>query len=100
MPLHQLDRLDTRRSQAGSARVSMQQMVAFVPSESEREETTATARRRFGGMHPVIGTAAELTGHFRALADRGVERFYVWFADFAPVPTLEGFAGVIRSLAR
>jgi alkanesulfonate monooxygenase SsuD/methylene tetrahydromethanopterin reductase-like flavin-dependent oxidoreductase (luciferase family) len=29
---------------------------------------------------------------------RGVERFYVWFADFAPVPTLERFAEVIGRL--
>ena len=100
VPLHQLDRLDTRRSQAGTARVSMQQMVALVPSESEREEITATAQRRFGGMLPVTGTAPDLIDHFRALTDRGVERFYVWFADFAPIPTLEGFARVIAELAR
>ena len=29
---------------------------------------------------------------------RGVERFYVWFADFAPVATLERFAEVIGKL--
>jgi hypothetical protein len=30
---------------------------------------------------------------------RGVERFYVWFADFAPPSTLEAFgAQVIRAV--
>jgi alkanesulfonate monooxygenase SsuD/methylene tetrahydromethanopterin reductase-like flavin-dependent oxidoreductase (luciferase family) len=100
IPLHQLDRLDERRSQAGDARVSMQQMVALVPSESERAEVHATAMRRFGGMGPVIGSAPELVDHFLALTARGVERFYVWFADFAPVATLERFAGVIAAAGR
>jgi len=80
--------------------VSMQQMVALVPSESERETVRTTALRRFGGMVPVIGTTSELTNHFRALVDRGVERFYVWLADFAPVTTLERFADVIADFAR
>ena len=100
IPLHQLDRLDERRPQAGDARVSMQQMVALVPSESERAEVHATAMRRFGGMGPVIGTEPELADHFLALTARGVERFYVWFADFAPVTTLERFAGVIAAAGR
>ena len=100
VPLHQLDRLDDRRSQAGTARVSVQQMVALVPSEAEREIVRTAALRRFGGMRPVIGTASELTDHFRALSDRGVERFYVWFADFAQLTTLDAFGGVIGAVAR
>ena len=100
VPLHQLDRLDERRPHAGSARVSMQQMVALVPSESERETVRTTALRRFGGTGPVIGTEGELTDHFGGLVDRGVERFYVWFADFALVPTLAAFAGVIGAVSR
>ena len=96
VPLHQLDRLDERRGEAGDARESVQQMVALVPSEQEREEVTAMARRRFGGMKwPVVGTAPELAAHFDGLHARGVDRFYVWFADFAPVPTLQRFAEVI-----
>lgn len=100
VPLHQLDRLDERRAQAGGARVSMQQMVALVPNESERDTVRSAASRRFGGMGPVIGTADELAEHFQGLAARGVERFYVWFADFAPVATLEAFAGVIAAVDR
>ena len=42
-----------------------------------------------GGL--VTGDAAELVDHFGALADRGIERTYVWFADFAPPETLAAF---------
>jgi alkanesulfonate monooxygenase SsuD/methylene tetrahydromethanopterin reductase-like flavin-dependent oxidoreductase (luciferase family) len=98
VPLHQLERLDERRHGAGDARVSVQQMVALVPSEAAREEVAAAATRRFGGMKPIIGNAEELAVHFSALHARGVDRFYVWFADFAPVPTLEQFADVIDAV--
>ena len=101
VPVHEIDRLDERRPLAGDARVSVQTMVALVPSEAERDEVTAVAERRFGragtGMGPVIGTPAELSDHFAALRARGVERFYVWFADFAPPDTLGRFAEVITS---
>ena len=98
VPLHQLDRLDERRADAGRARVSMQNMVALVPSESERDEVTTLTMRRFGNMHPVVGTTDELTEHFRAMQARGVERFYTWFADFAPPSTLQAFAEVINAV--
>jgi alkanesulfonate monooxygenase SsuD/methylene tetrahydromethanopterin reductase-like flavin-dependent oxidoreductase (luciferase family) len=98
VPLHQLERLDERRHEAGDARVSVQQMVALVPSEAAREEVAAAATRRFGGMKPIIGNAEELAVHFSALHAGGVDRFYVWFADFAPVPTLEQFADVIDAV--
>jgi alkanesulfonate monooxygenase SsuD/methylene tetrahydromethanopterin reductase-like flavin-dependent oxidoreductase (luciferase family) len=97
VPLHQLDRLETHRDRAGDARVSVQNMVALVPSEAEREEVTTTAMRRFGGMGPIIGTAPELVDHFARMHARGVDRFYAWFADFAPVATLERFADVIAA---
>ena len=67
------------------------------PVEVERHEVTRNATRRFGGMHPVIGTTTELAVHFAGLHARGVDRFYVWFADFAPVSTLECFAAIIES---
>jgi len=97
VPLHQLDRLDSCREQAGDARVSLQQMVALVPSEADRDEVTANAMRRYGDMRPVIGNAKELAEHFAGLHERGVDRFYVWFADFAPVSTLQAFAEIIVS---
>jgi len=100
VPLHQLDRLDDRREQAGDAKVSVQLMVALVRSEADRDVVTANAMRRYGGMRPVIGTANELADHFAGLHERGVERFYVWFADFAPVPTLQAFGEIIDDATR
>ena len=85
-----LDRLDEMRPLAGAAHCSMQVQVAFVPAEHQREEIEATARRRFGDG-PVVGTAPELAEFFQTLADRGVERVYVWFCDFAPPETLMAF---------
>ncbi|MDD9370920.1 MAG: LLM class flavin-dependent oxidoreductase, partial [Acidimicrobiales bacterium] len=99
VPIHEIDKLDDRQQFAGDARVSVQTMVALVPSESEREAVTATVARRFGtvgmGRSVVVGTADELAEHFVKLGVRGVERHYVWFADFAPPETLRGFAEVI-----
>jgi alkanesulfonate monooxygenase SsuD/methylene tetrahydromethanopterin reductase-like flavin-dependent oxidoreductase (luciferase family) len=86
-----LDRLEELRPQVGAARVSIQQMVALVPSEAERASVTETAQRRFGGSNPVIGTAPELVDYFSAMAERGVERVYAWFCDFAPPDTLRAF---------
>jgi alkanesulfonate monooxygenase SsuD/methylene tetrahydromethanopterin reductase-like flavin-dependent oxidoreductase (luciferase family) len=101
LPIYALDRLDQLRPAAGSARVSIQQMVAFVPDEASREAVTALAERRFGnhGAGLVIGDSGQLVDHFGQLCDRGVERFYVWFADFASPETLAGFGtGVIDKL--
>jgi alkanesulfonate monooxygenase SsuD/methylene tetrahydromethanopterin reductase-like flavin-dependent oxidoreductase (luciferase family) len=99
LPLHTLDRLDELRDQAGTARVSIQLMVGLVNSEAERDEVTARVQRRFAGLKVgesiVVGRAPELAEHFSGLAERGVERFYVWFADFAPAATLSAFGEVI-----
>jgi alkanesulfonate monooxygenase SsuD/methylene tetrahydromethanopterin reductase-like flavin-dependent oxidoreductase (luciferase family) len=103
VPVHEIGKLDDRRPSAGDAGVSVQTMVALVPSEAERAEVTALAERRFGpagsGMGPVVGTAGELADHFARLRDRGVDRYYVWFADFAPPETLSRFADVIAEAA-
>jgi alkanesulfonate monooxygenase SsuD/methylene tetrahydromethanopterin reductase-like flavin-dependent oxidoreductase (luciferase family) len=93
-------RLDELRPRVGAARVSVQDMVGFVPSEAERAEVAGLAARRFGWGGPTVGTAAELVDHFGELAERGVERAYVWFTDFAPPATLAAFgAEVIAPLA-
>jgi alkanesulfonate monooxygenase SsuD/methylene tetrahydromethanopterin reductase-like flavin-dependent oxidoreductase (luciferase family) len=101
IPVHALDRLGELRDQAGTARVSMQLMVALVPSEDERAAVTELARRRFGGTKigasMVVGTAAELAEHFARRHAEGVDRFYVWFADFAPVETLDRFAEAMEN---
>ncbi len=98
VPIHGFEKLDELRDQAGNARVSIQSMVALLPDESHREEVSAVAQRRFGGSpmgrNLVVGTAPEVADHFSALHARGIDRFYVWFADFAPVDTLERFAEV------
>jgi alkanesulfonate monooxygenase SsuD/methylene tetrahydromethanopterin reductase-like flavin-dependent oxidoreductase (luciferase family) len=85
-----LDRFDEMRERAGSAHCSLQVQVAFVHPHSDRDEVDAIARRRFWGNH-VLGTAPELVDYFGALADRGVERVYAWFTDFAPGETLREF---------
>lgn len=101
-PLHQLDQFERARAQAGNARVSLQQMVSLVRKGQDRAEVEETTRRRFGANRPVIGDASELVDHFGQLAaGRGMERFYVWFADFAAVETLQEFGEtVIAPLSR
>jgi alkanesulfonate monooxygenase SsuD/methylene tetrahydromethanopterin reductase-like flavin-dependent oxidoreductase (luciferase family) len=96
--LHKFDEL---RPQAGDARASMQQMVAFIGSDADRDAVVAQAQRRFGWSRPVIGSAPELVDHFGQLEARGVERVYTWFCDFAPPETLAEFGDeVIAALRR
>lgn len=103
LPLHQLDRLDDLRADAGSARVSVQLMITLVHDEAEREATLGLAERRFGFMSrgdAVAGSANEIVDAVGRYADRGVERIYAWFSDFAPPRTLAHFgADVIAAAA-
>jgi hypothetical protein len=46
----------------------------------------------------VIGTGPELVDHFAGLAERGVERVYAWFCDFAPPDTLAGFGAEVAAV--
>jgi alkanesulfonate monooxygenase SsuD/methylene tetrahydromethanopterin reductase-like flavin-dependent oxidoreductase (luciferase family) len=92
VPIHQLERLDDMRASAGDARVSVQQMFAFVPEGVDRAEVEEPARRRFGYHNLVVGGRDQMVDHFSAMREHGVERFYVWFADFAPPATLAEFA--------
>jgi alkanesulfonate monooxygenase SsuD/methylene tetrahydromethanopterin reductase-like flavin-dependent oxidoreductase (luciferase family) len=100
VPVHQLDRLERARPQAGAARVSAQQMVAYVRDGADRAPVTELATRRFGAMDPVVGTGAELADHFGRLAARGVERVYTWFCDFAAPDTLAAFGAEVISQCR
>ena len=94
-----LGRIEELRHEVGSARVSIQQMVTFIEREDDREEITALAERRFGYSNPVIGSASELVDHFGRSAERGIERVYAWFTDFARPDTLAAFgASVIEPL--
>ena len=99
LPVNRLDRLESLRAAAGPARVSVQLMVGFVAEGVERAEVEEPARRRFGTMGDglMVGDAAEVRARLGELAARGVERVYLWFADFAPPATLEAFgAEVLR----
>lgn len=95
LPVHQLDRLDETRSQIGSARISIQTMIAFIADESQRDSITELATKRFGGSYRrgglVIGNADEVNQHVRQLSDQGIERCYWWFTDFADPATLAAF---------
>ena len=98
VPIHQLDRLDDMRAAAGDARVSVQHMFAFVPQGADRaaiEEPAAPSLRVLNSL--VVGGRTEMLDHFSAMRERGVERFYVWFADFAPPATLEAFGAEVIS---
>jgi hypothetical protein len=95
-----LHKLEDARSQVGDVHVSIQQMVAYVPNEAERKLVTEDSLRRFGHSKPIIGTGPELVDHFGRLEERGIERVYVWFCDFAPPETLAAFGSeVIDPLA-
>lgn len=98
-PIYALDRFDQLRQRVGGAKASVQEMVGFVPAPSAREETTATARRRFGYMGDglVVGDADEVTAHYRDLHERGVDRLYLWFTDFADPRTIEAFGAQVIS---
>jgi alkanesulfonate monooxygenase SsuD/methylene tetrahydromethanopterin reductase-like flavin-dependent oxidoreductase (luciferase family) len=97
VPSHQLDRLPALLPTVGDVRVSVQQMVGFIGADADREEVTAVSTRRFGhlGSGLVCGDAAQLVEHFEGLSGQGVERFYVWFADFAQPATLAEFAETV-----
>ncbi|CAO5159705.1 Flavin-dependent oxidoreductase, F420-dependent methylene-tetrahydromethanopterin reductase [Frankia sp. AiPs1] len=90
-----LDRLDEMRAHAGKARISLQHYVAFVPTEADRERVEQTAARRFARRSTVVGTATELIDFFGALGERGVERVYTWFCDFADPATLAAFGETV-----
>lgn len=102
LPANHLDKLPELAPAAGTARVSMQQMVGFVRTGSDPDKVREVSTRRFGnlGSGLVCGDAHELIGHFSGLAAQGVERFYVWFADFAAPESLHEFGeSVIKGFA-
>jgi alkanesulfonate monooxygenase SsuD/methylene tetrahydromethanopterin reductase-like flavin-dependent oxidoreductase (luciferase family) len=88
-----LDRLPRLAPAAGTARVSVQQMVGFVRSGSDSDKVREVSTRRFGnlGSGLVCGNADELVQYFAGLAAKRVERLYVWFADFAAPDSLAEF---------
>ncbi|WP_343601703.1 LLM class flavin-dependent oxidoreductase [Mycobacterium sp.] len=97
VPANQIDRLPRLIDAAGPARVSVQQMVGFVRGGADPHAVREHAVRRFGHLGPglVCGDADEMTRHFCGLAGQGVERFYVWFSDFAAVESLREFGETV-----
>lgn len=93
VPPGQLHRLEDLRPSVGDrARVSVLEMLVVVPA-GDPAGVEALARRRFGhlGAALVIADGEGMRRHVRELADRGVERVYAWFADFADPAGLELF---------
>ncbi|HTL84911.1 MAG TPA: LLM class flavin-dependent oxidoreductase [Acidimicrobiia bacterium] len=86
-----LPQLDELRAHIGGARVSIQQVVALIPRQGDRDAITASTQRRFGWARPVIGSANELVDYYGQLEGRGIERVYTWFSDFAAEETLAEF---------
>jgi alkanesulfonate monooxygenase SsuD/methylene tetrahydromethanopterin reductase-like flavin-dependent oxidoreductase (luciferase family) len=97
IPANHIDKLADLAPAAGSAGVSIQQMIGFVRKDSDPEKVRETSARRFGnlGSGLVCGDADELSGHFSKLSGQGVERFYVWFADFAAPESLHEFGETV-----
>ena len=92
-----LDRLPRLAGAAGAARISVQQMVGFVRAGSDPAAVREVSNRRFGHLGPglVCGDADELLAYFAGLAAARVERFYVWFADFAVPQSLHEFGETV-----
>lgn len=97
IPVTHLDRLPELAPTAGSARVSIQQMVGFVRKDSDPVKVREVSAKRFGnlGSGLICGDSDELSGHFTHLSGQGVERFYVWFADFAAPESLREFGETV-----
>jgi alkanesulfonate monooxygenase SsuD/methylene tetrahydromethanopterin reductase-like flavin-dependent oxidoreductase (luciferase family) len=94
LPSDKADRLEELRPLAKPARVSVQHIVGYVPAGGDRDEIAAVAQRRFGWLKDAalaFGTGPELVEHFARWRERGVERFYTWFTDFASLDTIAGF---------
>jgi alkanesulfonate monooxygenase SsuD/methylene tetrahydromethanopterin reductase-like flavin-dependent oxidoreductase (luciferase family) len=103
IPANHLDKLAELAPAAGSARVSIQQMVGFIRKDSDPDKVREVSAKRFGnlGSGLICGDADELSGHFSHLSGQGVERFYVWFADFAAPESLHEFGEtVIKAFPR
>ncbi len=97
IPANHVDRLAELAPAAGSARVSIQQMVGFIRKDSDPVKVREVSARRFGnlGSGLICGDADELSGHFGHLSGQGVERFYVWFSDFAAPESLHEFGETV-----
>jgi alkanesulfonate monooxygenase SsuD/methylene tetrahydromethanopterin reductase-like flavin-dependent oxidoreductase (luciferase family) len=98
VPVHELHRLDELRPSAGTARVSVQEMITYVPDPATRDEALALADRRFGSFGSrIIGDSDVVRAHLAELEARGIERVYAWFTDFADEDNLRRFGAEVIS---
>lgn len=97
IPANHIDRLAELAPAAGSARLSIQQMIGFIRKDSDPVRVREVSAKRFGnlGSGLICGDADELSRHFRHLSGQGVERCYVWFADFAAPESLHEFGETV-----
>ena len=95
-PTYAVDRLDDLRPLAGTARVSSQHPVGLAATAADLDTVTAIAERRFGGWGGLItGTPGQVMASLAELTERGVERFYLAFTDFAAPATLARFGAEV-----
>jgi alkanesulfonate monooxygenase SsuD/methylene tetrahydromethanopterin reductase-like flavin-dependent oxidoreductase (luciferase family) len=92
LPVNALDRFDELHPRVGDARPSVQLLIGLAPDEA--------AARRYPGLPMIVGTPDELVDHLGGWADRGAERAYLWFTDFAPPATLDAFGDVLAGVRR
>lgn len=102
VPAHRLEWIDSSLGRTGDRRISVQVIVALLEDGSDHDDAVATLRRRLGDSpmtaDAMVGTVDQIVEQIAAFEERGVERIYPWFSDFAPVSTLERFAPVIEAL--
>ncbi|OPX12763.1 LLM class flavin-dependent oxidoreductase [Mycobacterium sp. AT1] len=97
LPADKVDRLGELAGSVGTARPSVQQMVGFAGAGSDPATVREASEKRWGRLGPglVCGDADELVEYFTGLALRGVQRFYVWFADGARLESVEEFGATV-----
>ena len=90
-----LDRFDEMRPRAGRGALLACRCRWPSSGRDRREEVDGPGARGASGMGTFSGTAPELVDYFGSLAERGVERVYVWFTDFAPPETMTAFGETV-----
>jgi alkanesulfonate monooxygenase SsuD/methylene tetrahydromethanopterin reductase-like flavin-dependent oxidoreductase (luciferase family) len=100
-PGYALERLDELRPLAGRARISAQHPIGLAANFADRDEVTATVKRRFGSWGGVVaGTAVEVADALAREVARGVEGFVCQFGDFGTQGTIERFMTDVASRFR
>ena len=100
LPVNKIEQADEVRAKVGDARLSIQNRVTYLAPGADRDEVESLALRRFGQVGRVTGTGPELVEQFGALHDRGIDRVYAWFTDFASPETLAGFGDEVIAAVR